>query len=343
MKNSNNHHDTRIHGSNAESGMRWNLWLAVVTTGYYCLITASIASAFVTTPSFTRIAPFPVTPFGSFDTRLEAKSSRKKASSHTASRGFQSTPVTTTSTTSTAPAAVSSISWTGSSAWRQAALSYDRLRKEFAASTDASTNTMVTNTTLLEQCGCDVYVQSPLHSPTTFWFVGKVIWNPTLPVEIDVSDTSNATSASLAVVSTNVITTNSTVVDNTVATLPNPQAAFGAVLAQKRLILEYAMAELRPSALGGRYARTLTLWIAPADSEMAVVQNKIVLWPVKGSKQDVPAAFQLPRQGHMAWQVGYNPEIYVGDEKTQGGLRVQRDEQGRPIKPVFDVHEPVQL
>jgi hypothetical protein len=38
--------------------------------------------------------------------------------------------------------------------------------------------------------------------------------------------------------------------------------------------------------------------------------------------------------------VGYNPEIYVGEERVDGGLRVERDEWGRPAKPVFDVQPP---
>ena len=37
--------------------------------------------------------------------------------------------------------------------------------------------------------------------------------------------------------------------------------------------------------------------------------------------------------------VGFNPEIYVGDEVTKGGLRVTRDAQGRPTKPVFEINE----
>ena len=37
--------------------------------------------------------------------------------------------------------------------------------------------------------------------------------------------------------------------------------------------------------------------------------------------------------------VGYNPEIYVGDEREQGGLRIMRDENGHPIKPVFEINQ----
>ena len=35
--------------------------------------------------------------------------------------------------------------------------------------------------------------------------------------------------------------------------------------------------------------------------------------------------------------VGYNPEIYVGEEQVKGGLRVVRDEEGRPVKDAFEI------
>jgi hypothetical protein len=112
----------------------------------------------------------------------------------------------------------------------------------------------------------------------------------------------------------------------------NKATASQAVLAQKRLILEYSKSELRPQNLGGSNSKTLELWLAPGDSEMDTVQNKITLQPVVGSVTDLPADFNLDN-------VGYNPEIYVGEERIDGGLRVQRDDQGRPIQRVFDVKE----
>jgi hypothetical protein len=100
---------------------------------------------------------------------------------------------------------------------------------------------------------------------------------------------------------------------------------------------------------GPIYSKELEIWLAPADSEMDVVRNMVVLEPVRGSAADVvlPAHQDendnddvvVTRSIHTL--MGYNPEIYVGDEITQGGLRVQRDEQGRPMKPVFDVNESV--
>jgi hypothetical protein len=163
----------------------------------------------------------------------------------------------------------------GSKQLRQAALTFDRIRK--ARGKEASN---------------DVYIRSPLNSTTTFWFVGKVAFEN--------------------------------------------DSIGGAVacLSQKRLILEYSRHHLRPQNLGGKYASTLELWLAPPDSEMDVAQNKVTLQRVVGSAAD------LPEQFHVA-SVGYNPEIYVGDEVTQGGLRVERDEQGRPTKPVFEVQQTV--
>jgi hypothetical protein len=36
--------------------------------------------------------------------------------------------------------------------------------------------------------------------------------------------------------------------------------------------------------------------------------------------------------------VGFNPEIYIGEEAKDGGLRVKRDENGHPVKPVFSIN-----
>lgn len=163
----------------------------------------------------------------------------------------------------------------GSKALRQSALTFDRIRKAHGKDT-----------------GADVYVRSPLDSPTRFWFVGKVACEP-----------------------------------NTAATVK------AACLSQKRIILEYARQELRPSNMGGKYATALEVWWAPPDSEMDVVRNLHNLTKVTGNVNDLPDDFSIE-------MVGYNPEIYLGDERTDGGLRVERDEHGRPTKPVFDIQEP---
>ena len=165
----------------------------------------------------------------------------------------------------------------GSKPLRQAALAFDRIRKEHG----------------VEACR-DVYIRSPLNSATTFWYVGKVAFEPN----------SNK----------------------------NHDGGVAACLSQKRLILEYSKLQLRPSNLGGKYAATLELWLAPGDSEMDVVQNKVVLQPAKGSASDLPDDFTVDT-------VGFNPEIYVGDELTKGGLRVERSPEGHPVKPVFDVNQ----
>ncbi len=140
----------------------------------------------------------------------------------------------------------------------------------------------------------DLYCKSPLDDPHRLWFVGKIAVTP-----------------------------------DTAAT---PQQA---VLAQKRIILEYAKRELRPQNLGlPKYSDTLELWLAPGDSEMECVQNKVSLEKVEGSLADLVEDFSVA-------DVGYNPEIYVGDEREKGGLRIMRDEKGNPIKPVFEVNQSV--
>jgi hypothetical protein len=108
-----------------------------------------------------------------------------------------------------------------------------------------------------------------------------------------------------------------------------------AAVAQKRVILEYSKSELRPQNLGGSYSKNLELWLAPGDSEMDVVRNVVELEQVKGSASD------LPDDEDFLNNVGFNPEIYVGDERLQGGFRVERDAEGKPIKPTFEVNESV--
>ena len=132
-------------------------------------------------------------------------------------------------------------------------------------------------------------MRSPLNSPTTFWYVGKVAFGP--------DDSSDGTSS---------------------------DGAVSACLSQKRVILEYSRQQLRPQNMDGKYAAALELWLAPGDSEMDVVQNKVSLQLVRGSAADLPDDFTVET-------VGYNPEVYVGDEVTKGGLRVELSEEGHPV------------
>ena len=156
----------------------------------------------------------------------------------------------------------------------------------------------------LQSCWRDVYVRSPLNSETTFWYVGKIAREPQTADDND-DDTEK--------------------VDDVVF--------FNhAALAQKRLILDYSKDQLRPQNFGGKYASALEVWIAPGDSEMDVATNKASLIKVSGSAKDLPVSWD-------ANAVGYNPEIYIGDEVTKGGLRVERDENGNPTKEAFDVNQ----
>jgi hypothetical protein len=125
----------------------------------------------------------------------------------------------------------------------------------------------------------DVYVRSPLNDASTFWFAGKVIRH----LRNESSDERDD--------------------DLHGAIYPTPHEA---VLSQKRLILEYAKNQLRPQNLSGRYSPGLELWIAPGDSEMDVVQNKVSLIKVEGSTREL-------REGFSVRDCGYNPEIYVGE------------------------------
>jgi hypothetical protein len=147
-------------------------------------------------------------------------------------------------------------------------------------------------------CVADVYVRSPLNDPSLFWFVGKV-------ARCTVKDKLKGTC------------------------LPSEMEA---VISQKRLILEYSKRELRPQNMAGPFEKGLELWLAPGNSEMDVVQNKVSLAKVEGSVSSLSDGFHVG-------DVGYNPEIYVGDEIQKGGLRVVRDENGHPVKPVFEINE----
>jgi hypothetical protein len=192
---------------------------------------------------------------------------------------------------------VSGYTGSGTKVLATAANNFDRIRKLFGK----------TATT-------DVYVRSPLNDESVFWFVGKVIRMIT-DQEAEADDNSNWRP-------------NTTTENVLVGTVYPTEVE--AILSQKRLILEYAKNQLRPQNMGGPYSSALELWSAPGDSEMDVVQNKIALVKVDGSSKDL-------REGFHVKDVGYNPEIYVGDEKEKGGLRVVRDAEGRPVKPAFDI------
>lgn len=158
----------------------------------------------------------------------------------------------------------------------------------------------------------DVYVRSPSNDEGTFWFVGKVV----------------RVLESAAVVVDNESDKNGWNVQSLAGTVyPTISEA---IISQKRLILEYAKNKLRPQNMGGPYSKNLELWYAPGDSEMDVVRNVVNLVKVVGSSRDLQDGFDVV-------DVGYNPEIYVGDEKEKGGLRVVRDAEGRPVKPVFEI------
>lgn len=156
-----------------------------------------------------------------------------------------------------------------------------------------------------EACS-DVYVKSPLNDPEICWFVGKV----TRRIQTDIDGEDVALDPKY-----------------TGSTLPTDMDA---VISQKRLILEYAKNNLRPQNLGGPYSKNLELWLAPGDSEMDSVQNKVTFRKVTGSISSLSEGFSVA-------DVGYNPEIYVGDELNDGGLRVKRDDDGKPVKPVFEI------
>ena len=60
--------------------------------------------------------------------------------------------------------------------------------------------------------------------------------------------------------------------------------------------------------------------------------RQVTLTKVIGSTADISETFSVS-------DVGFNPEIYVGEEVTKGGLRVKRDEHGKPIGPVFEINQ----
>ena len=56
----------------------------------------------------------------------------------------------------------------------------------------------------------------------------------------------------------------------------------------------------------------------PGDSEMDDLQNKVDLTHIVGSSRNL-------REGCHVKDTGFGPEIYEGDMKKDGGLRVVRD------------------
>jgi hypothetical protein len=200
------------------------------------------------------------------------KSKPKKNVSSSGGGGFGAKAVVSTENK---VRSVSGHAGSGEKPLRQAANTFDAIRKEHG-----------------KEWSNDVYCYSPLNDEETFWYVGKIAFKP-----------------------------------GTAAT------ALQAALSQKRLIFEYSKRELRPQNLGGKYASALELWLAPGDSEMDAVQNKISLTKVEGTTKDLLPDFSVK-------DVGYNPEIYVGDEVEKGGLRVKRNPTtGEALKPVFEVNE----
>lgn len=198
--------------------------------------------------------------------------------------GFGKAPASSTSPSSVIP--FSGHSGSGTKALRKVANQFDTIRKEHDV-----------------PIACrDVYIRSPLHSPTTFWFVGKIA-NVPPPSSNDGNDEE---------------------------AVDSPRWIQTALLL-KRIIFEYSKDQLRPQAMGGKYASSLELWLAPADSEMDVATNKVSLRPVRASLSDIEITLG-------ASDIGYNPEIYVGEERVKGGLRVERDEHGVPTKAPYEVN-----
>ena len=231
-------------------------------------------------------------------TSLDAK---KKSSGGGGGGGFGSGAATkkkSSSIDTTKVRSVSGYTGSGTKVLATAANNFDRIRKLFGK----------TATT-------DVYVRSPLNDESVFWFVGKVIRMITDEEAKQEEGGGN--------------NNNDTPSENELVGTVYPTEV-EAILSQKRLILEYAKNQLRPQNMAGPYSSALELWSAPGDSEMDVVQNKVTLVKIDGSSRDL-------RDGFNVKDVGYNPEIYVGEEKEKGGLRVVRDGEGRPVKPAFDI------
>ncbi|GMI47270.1 hypothetical protein TrCOL_g10558 [Triparma columacea] len=76
-----------------------------------------------------------------------------------------------------------------------------------------------------------------------------------------------------------------------------------------------------------RHSRSLSIFTAPGNSEMEVVRNLTPLTPLPNSDTDGGGC-----------EVGFNPEIYIGDEQHKGGLRVKRYEDGSICANTFEVN-----
>lgn len=244
---------------------------------------------------------------------LHAKSGSKPNKSSTVSSGFgcrDSSSNTNNSGTTADPTKVRSLSGNttpgaGSKILANAANCFDRIRK--IVGKDGTV---------------DIYVRSPANDESTFWFVGKVV---RVLEECCCNSSKGNDKTSDDKVKTS---SSSLLLSLTGAVYPTINEA---IISQKRIILEYAKNELRPQNMAGpTYSKSLELWYAPGDSEMDVVRNAISLIHVVGSSKEL-------REGFNVNDVGYNPEIYVGEEKVKGGLRVVRGLDGRPVKPIFDI------
>lgn len=258
-----------------------------MTTLVMMMIATLLLSWTWTTTAFVGVtAPTPSRKIATAVTCLSAKKGKRNKATTTSGGGGGGFGKTTAATAGAAAAGTvipfSGQSGSGTKALRKVANRFDVIRKEHGVA------------------ACrDVYVRSPLHSETTFWFVGKIAC---VTAEKDDDD------------------------DDTVDAPRFLQTS----LLLKRIILEYSKDQLRPQVMGGKYASALELWLAPGDSEMDVATNKVNLHPVRGSLSTGTET------ALAASDVGYNPEIYIGDERVKGGLRVERDENGVPTKPAFE-------
>uniref|UniRef100_A0A7S3KW06 Uncharacterized protein n=1 Tax=Amphora coffeiformis TaxID=265554 RepID=A0A7S3KW06_9STRA len=262
-------------------------WAMIVMAG----LSSTTTTAFVTTTT-TTAHQNKVTAIRTTFTQVSAKKVKRKTTPSSTNSagggGFGKAPAADAAKSSSSAGTVipfSGHSGSGTKALRKVANQFDAIRKEHGVS------------------ACrDVYVRSPLHSASTFWFVGKIACVPTTLADNDDTD-NNAVDAPHFVQTS---------------------------LLLKRIILEYSKDQLRPQAMGGKYASALELWLAPGDSEMDVATNKVNLLPVRGSLSSF-STINL-----AASDIGYNPEIYVGDERVKGGLHVERDENGVTTKPPFE-------
>ena len=300
------------------------LWWAVMTvmTGL-SFATTTTTTAFVTTTANTiKSRQNEATATRFIETKSWAKKVKRKTAptsgggngvsggggfgrSATATQGTGSTTGTTSGNPGGTVIPFSGHSGSGTKALRKVANQFDTIRKEYGVS------------------ACrDVYVRSPLHSKTTFWFVGKIACIP-----MTTTTTTTATTTIMTDHGDNNNDDDDGVDDGAVDAPRFVQTS----LLLKRIILEYSKDQLRPQAMGGKYAPALELWLAPADSEMDAATNKISLVSVRGSLSSLSTTASL-----AASDIGYNPEIYVGDERVKGGLRVERDENGVPTKPPFE-------